>query len=72
MSLSKRVEKIVQRVYERNFAAEAFRQAKADLDRLQREASNKPSVLEVIQGGYNDLASARQVAAERSRPDKKT
>jgi hypothetical protein len=67
MTLSKRVEKIVQRVYDRNFAPDAFRQAKADLDRLLREASNKPSLLEVIQGGYNDLASAQQVAAERSR-----
>jgi hypothetical protein len=64
VSLSRRVEATVREVYERKFAAEAFRDAKAQLDRLRASAKSR-SEREVVQGGYNDLATAKRVAATR-------
>jgi hypothetical protein len=65
MSLSKRVEGIVRRVYERKFAPEAFREAKEELDHL-RDASTGQASRDVVQGGFNDLAAAKRIASARS------
>ena len=64
MTLSKRVEGIVRKVYERKLKPEAFRDAKAELEEL-RDASSGRAAKEIIQGGFNDLAAAKRIAAAR-------
>ena len=60
-TLADRVQKVMVEAYERGLSPDALATAKARLDELRSQAEGSPELLEVIQGGYNDLATAGPV-----------